>query len=312
MAFKAPHNYLEFYNEMVRKSEKLIFIGYWDKIEIRKLHKWLENFKTNEEKYLSALILYKLVYRNDKSIDSMISKLFHITIPNLLEENKIYPFNMTMNEWRIKLKDKGFRHVMNFSFSTITSDELGDSGNDYIRRLRDKFIAKELVCKVTANKIREHHKALIFIDDILASGKQINDFLTAYKNDLIKYDYIIFTPLIAHVKGIKSIYQTFKSLDYSNTLIIKPLEIITCDNHMLDFKIQDDGYFDAENSIEDLETFYISLVHTKELKQYKEDSFGFGNLGLNLIFSTGIPDNTIPLIRCTNDDNSWSPLYEKF
>jgi len=52
MAFKAPHNYLEFYNEMVRKSEKLIEIGYWDKIEIRKLHKWLKNFNTDEEKYI--------------------------------------------------------------------------------------------------------------------------------------------------------------------------------------------------------------------------------------------------------------------
>jgi len=293
------------------KSEKLIEINYWDKIEIRKLHKWLKNFNTDEEKYLSALILYKLVYRNDKSIDSMLNKLFHITIPNLLEEYNIYPFNITMNEWRTKLKDKGFKRVMNFAFSTITSDELGDSGNDYIRRLREKFVVKELVLKVTDTKIR-HHKALIFIDDILASGTQINIFLTKYKNDLIKYEYLIFAPLVAHKKGLDKIKKKFTELKYTNTLIIKPVEIITCDNHMLDFKIKNDGYFDAENSIEDLESFYVSLVNARGLTQHKEDNFGFGNLGLNLIFSTGIPDNTIPLIRCTNDDDSWHPLYEKF
>jgi len=311
MAFKAPHNYLEFYNEMVRKSEKLIEIGYWDKIEIRKLHEWLKNFKTDEEKYLSSLILYKLVYRNDKTIDSMMNKLFHITIPNLLDKFNIYTLNMTIDDWRNKLRDKGFKNVMNFSFSTITSNELGDSGNDYVRRLREKFVVKELICKVTDKKIR-HHKALIFIDDILASGTQICDFLHDEKDSLINYDYLIFTPLVAHKKGIDKIQRYFELLGYKNYLIIEPLEVITCDNHMLDFKIKDDGYFDAENSIEDLESFYISLVKTKGLKQHKEDNFGFGNLGLNLIFSTGIPDNTIPLIRCTNDDNSWHALYEKF
>jgi len=311
MPFKAPHNYLEFYNEMVRKSEKLIEIGYWDKIEIRKLRKWLENFKTDEEKYLSALILYKLVYRNDKSIDSMLNKLFHITIPNILEKYNIYPFNMTMNEWRDKLKNKNFYKIGNFSFSTIISDELGDSGNDYMRRLRDKFVDKNLIRKVTAGKIK-HHKALIFIDDILASGTQINTFFRVYKDDLMKYEYLIFTPLIAHKKGIEKIEAKFKELKYTNQLIINPLEIITCDKHVLDFKIKDDGYFDAENSIEDLENFYISIVDKKGLKQYKEDNFGFGNLGLALIFATGIPDNTIPLIRCKNEVDSWNPLYEKF
>jgi len=311
MAFKAPHNYLDFYNEMVRKSEKLIEIGYWDKIEIRKLREWLGNFQTDKEKYLASLILYKLVYRNDKTIDSMLNKLFHITIPNLLEKYNIYPFNMTMNDWRRKLRDKGFINVGNFSFSTIISDELGDSGNDYIRRLREKFVVKELIRKVTDKKIR-HHKALIFIDDILASGTQINVFLSTYQKDLEKYEYLIFTPLIAHQKGVRKIEETFASLEYTNKLIIKPLEIITCDNHMLDFEIKDDGYFDSQNSIEDLENFYISLVNTKKLKQKDESDFGFGNLGLTLIFSTGIPDNTIPLIRCKNNDDSWYPLYEKF
>jgi len=311
MAFEAPHNYLDFYNEMVRKSEKLIEIGYWDKIEIRKLREWLNNFNTDEEKYLSSLILYKLVYRNDKTIDSMLNKLFNITIPNLLEKYNVYSINMTMNEWRGKLRNSGFKEVGSFLFSTIISDELGDSGNDYMRRLREKFVVKELICKVTDRK-RRHHKALIFIDDILASGTQICDFLHDYKENLSLYQYLIFTPLIAHKKGIDKIQTCFELLGYSNYLIIEPLEIITCDNHMLDFKIKNDGYFDSQNSIEDLESFYVSLMNLKNLKQKKEDDFGFGNLGLNLIFSTGIPDNTIPLIRCSNDDNTWKPLYEKF
>jgi len=311
MAFKAPHNYLEFYNEMVRKSEKLIEIGYWDKIEVRTLLEWLKNFNTDEEKYLSALILYKLVYRNDKTIDSMLNKLFNITIPNLLERYGIYTLNMTMNEWREKLRNPGFKEVGSFLFSTIISEELGDSGNDYMRRLREKFVVKELICKVTAPK-RNHHKSLIFIDDIMASGTQICDFLHDYKDNLSKYNYLIFTPLIAHKKGIDKIERCFESLQYDNYLIIEPLEVITCDNNMLDFKIQTDGYFDGQNTIEDLESFYISIVDSKKLKQRNEGKFGFGDLGLALIFSTGIPDNTIPLIRSKNEDTLWKPLYEKF
>jgi hypothetical protein len=311
MAFKAPNNYLDFYKEMVRKSEKLIEIGYWDKIENRKLSEWLQNFETDEEKYLAALILHKLVYRNDKTIDSMLNKLFNITIPNLLERYSIYSINMTMNEWREKLRNPGFKEVGSFLFSTIISDELGDSGNDYMRRLREKFVIKELICKVTDNK-RNHHKGLIFIDDIIASGTQICEFLHNYKNSLSQYDYLIFTPLIAHKHGIDKIEKCFESLQYNNYLIIQPLEVITCDNNILDFKIQNDGYFDGVNTIEDLENFYISIVDLKNLKQRNEGKFGFGDLGLALIFSTGIPDNTIPLIRNKNKDSSWKPLYEKF
>ncbi len=311
MAFKAPNGYLDFYDEIIKKSHKLIDIGYWDKIETRKLNKWLENFKTDEEKYLSALILYKLVYRNDKAIDSMISKLFHITIPNILEKYNIYPLNMTMDEWREKLRKPGSKEVINFLFSTIVSEELGDSGNDYMRRLREKFVVKELICRITDTK-RRHHKSLIFIDDIIGTGKQVSTFLKKYKAELKEYDNLVFTPLIAHKKGIESIKQEFNNLGYKNNIIIEPQEMIISDNYMLDFETNENDYFDGLNTSDDLKIFYESVVDKNQLVKKSSEFFGFGNLGLTIMFATGIPDNTLPIIRNTGEDNAWIPLYEKF
>ncbi len=309
MAFKAPNGYLDFYNEIIRKSEKLIEIGYWDKIEKRELDKWLKNFKTDEEKYLSVLILYKLVYRNDKTIDSMISKLFHITIPNILEENKLYTVT-DLDEWRIKLKDKKFKKVSFFLFSTITSDELGDSGNTYMRILRKKFVSKDLMIRIT-DTIERQYKAIIFIDDIIASGEQISDFLTENKENLDKYQYIIFTPLVAHYIGVENIKRKFKKLEFSNNLIIRPQELIQNENYFLDFEINKDGYFDNENTLDDLKEFYKLVIDSYKLENPSQ-YFGFGNLGLTIIFATGIPDNTLPIIRNRGEGNVWNPLYEKF
>ncbi len=114
MAFKIPPNYLEFYNEIVGRCHSLIELKYWDKIEPRTLDAWLDNFKTDEEKYLSSLILYKLIYRNDKTIDSMLSKLFHITIPNILENNNIFIHAGNLETWEARLKNPKFQLTIEY------------------------------------------------------------------------------------------------------------------------------------------------------------------------------------------------------
>ena len=55
MAFTAPDDYLEFYDEVVRKSYALIELNYISGITKKNLNLWLDNFKTKEEKLMLAL-----------------------------------------------------------------------------------------------------------------------------------------------------------------------------------------------------------------------------------------------------------------
>lgn len=310
MSFKTPENYLCFYNEIIEKCKNLIHLKYWDDIDIATLNDWLNNFKTPEEKYLSALILHKLVYRNKKAIHSMLSKLFHITLPNILEENNIFPIQTNIEVWETLLKNKDFKNNSTFYFSTITSSELGDSGNEYMRFLRKHFIAKELIIYVNKKKERKK-KALIFIDDIIATGTQVTEFLESNAYHLKAYEYIIFLPLIAHIKGKEEVEKKAKQLGLRN-FIIQPIETLSEQSSFFHFTLNQDGQFDNLNTIESLTTFYNSIITKHSLEQSSSNYAGFGNLGLMLIFATGVPDNTLPIIHQRGSKKTWIPLYEKF
>lgn len=310
MSFKVPEDYQFFYDEVIEKCKTLIHLNYWDDIDIATLNDWLKNFKSPEEKYLSALILHKLVYRNKKAIYSMLSKLFHVTLPNILEENNIFSITTNMETWKASLKNKSFKNKATFYFSTIISNEPGESGGEYMRFLRKHFVDKELIVFAT-HKAEKSKKALIFIDDIIATGTQVSEFLEKYRQQLTHYKYLIFLPLIAHTEGIKEVEQEASQRGLK-TLIIRPVEILNEESSFFHFSTNEDGQFDNVNTINDLRTFYNAIISKYYLEDDASKYAGFGNFGLTLIFGTGVPDNTLPIIHQRGKKSAWVPLYEKF
>ncbi len=314
MSLKLPKNHLYYYNQTIEKSKKYIKLGYWSDIDISTLELWLKNFNTEEEKYFSALILDKIIYRNDMTIKSMFSKIFHINLPNILEDKNIYIYDYNLEDWEKLLRNPNNKSILPFRFTTITSEkELGDSGADYMRRLRRYYLVnKELIIRVDAQK-DENVNTLIVIDDLIGSGEQTKTFIEENLKSINEYKYVIFMPLMAHINGINNVNEKKRKLEYSEQLhediiYIKPVEIIYEDSSFFNEKNLA-LLIDGQNTLQELKFFYDSFIQNK---LDTKEIYGHGELSLLLMFSSGVPDNTLPLIHESSEYNNWNALYEKF
>lgn len=318
MAFKAPENYKDFYNLIYKKCLVLINLKYWDKITKVHLDTWLGNFKGKEEKYLASLILHKLIYRNEDSIISMISNIFFIELPKYLKVKKVYTVN-DLDCFRKKLfkSQEVFFQEIDFRFSTISTGDLGESGHLYIKYLREYFICSDLIVDISSERdpqpgeeyyfqnIHSSIKTIVFIDDFIGSGSQITEFIEKNDKKLAIFDNLVFMPLVAHQKGIDDIIKV--GTNFGLNIEIIPVETINYENSSFYLSEDKDTVFDGKNTIHDLHTFYKELIEEKDFDSFPE--YGFGDLGLVHIFSTGIPDNNLPLLFKTTD--SWQALREK-
>lgn len=314
MILKLPKNHQQYYVSIIERSKKYIKLGYWSEIDVSILERWLGNFNTTEEKYFSALILDKIIYRNDMTIKSMLSKLFHIDLPNILEDKGIYEIEMNLYEWEKMLKNPIDKDEIPFRFTTITSEkELGDSGSDYMRRLRRYYLVhRKLIIRIDDEKDKNVN-TLIVIDDLIASGEQVKTFIEENRQKINQYRYVIFIPLIAHVNGIEEIEKKIKKLVHTeflneDTIFIKAVEYISEENSFF-YENDNTKLIDGENTIQEIKDFYTNFTKDK----FKScEVYGVGSLSLLLMFSSGIPDNTLPILHETNEDTNWYALYEKF
>jgi hypothetical protein len=316
MSFSLPKNHQYYVKTVIKKIKNYILLGIWDNTDLSSLNSWLKNFKTDKEQYFAALLLDKIVYKNELSIQSSLNKMFHITLPNLLEQHNVY--NQTdLQEWENDLKNPNEDQSLPFKFSTITSEkELGDSGSDYMRRLRKYYLVnRKLLIRIDSNK-PSHVTTLIIIDDIIATGEQVKTFIEENSKHINQYKYVIFMPLLAHIKGLNAVKEKVLKLVHTEQLhthniLIEPVETIY-ENSSFFYSPRTDQKIDAENTIEDLKLMYQNMMR-KNLPQWTEDIlFGYGELGMLLLLTTGIPDNTLPIIHSSNNDTDWIALYEKF
>jgi len=314
MKLNLPKNHQQYYERIIERSKKYIKLGYWSDIDLSVLEQWLKNFNNEQEKYLSALILDKVIYRNDMTIKAMFSKMFHIDLPNILEEKRIFPMDLNLDEWEKMLRKASDKTKIPFRFTTITSErELGDSGADFMRRLRRYYLVnRELIIRID-NKKEDTVNTLIVIDDLIASGEQTKTFIEQNLNEINQYRYIIFMPLMAHVNGIEEVNEKVKRLEYQQqlnegTIYIRPVEFILKENSFF-YEKNPHELIDGQNTVKQIKDFYTWFIQNK-LKT--TEIYGQGSLSLVLMFSSGIPDNTLPMIHESNEETNWNALYEKF
>ena len=314
MSFVAPTGYEIVYEEIVNRIHSYIKLKYWDKIDHKQLSDWLENFKNPEERYLSILILHKIMYRNSEAIQSTINNIFHILLPNYLSKNNIMNV-IDLEEWEGKLFDpsKRFSTTAPFRISTITTGDLGESGHTYMRILRDKFVTKDMLFDITRKDILytkpSYVKTIIFIDDFIGTGTQIKEFLKDNTNNLQLFKNIVFFPLVAHDTGITLIEETANELNLNISII--PVEKIDYNNSSFYFNDDDQVKFDGTNTIESLKIFCQNLAQKQQLESDMNNIFGFGNLAITHLFSTGTPDNNLPFIYKSKSATNWIALQEK-
>jgi len=289
--FKSPNLSQEFYSEVIERCYKLIEINYWDRIDNYTFSEWLNNFKTDEEKYFASQILFNFQYRNHDAMITMFKQIIQIYLPQKLAELNIYKIT-SIQQWEKDLTTKK-AFDFPFRFSTIDKeDKIGTSGHALFRLFAQNGLINKEIGRVINSEMDSKCTTIILVDDIAGTGRQFFDFYTKYKDSFKKFQYIIYCPLVAHEDAIKKIK------DIAENIHIIPAEVLTKEKHSF-FHISDEI-----NNNEKFQIFYEQIISKLNIK----DKFGFNNQAILYGLNISTPNNNLPIIYYSEN---WNPLLKR-
>lgn len=293
-----PEQWGNFYDEMSRKARKFIEIDYWT-ISESTFTLWLNNFKTDEEKFLAALLLYRLTFRSQDAVLSLFRHAIDIVIPNFLEEEVSFPIN-DLEVFQESLKSF---YGIPFRFATIEGidQKTAKSGpallRDFQRRI--EYHKNLNVNPHTFESLsKQGVKAIIIIDDILGTGENFTTFAEKYilpNIDTFKFLYIPLSAYFDNLENIRTKYPKIK---------IYPIEILY-ETHSFFSPI---GFpsLAKEVNITELKQFYERFMRSK-IKI--DEIFGHGSLSLTHCFDDSVPNNMLPVFWY--NDTNWHKLFTR-
>ncbi|MBT0384038.1 phosphoribosyltransferase-like protein [Morganella morganii] len=301
MKIKIDDQGKEIIDKIIEQSRFLIEIKYWDNLTISKLNDWLKNFDTLEERYLSVMLLHRLIYRSRDAYSSMGKEIFHTKIPQILEDKGIYTIQ-TISEWLHDINSPKISRSLPFRFSSISNVDCRPvkSGAVIYNLLEDEFFDRQLGWHCDKyESLPDRIKAIILFDDIIGTGEQFENFYLERGLDKSELT-IIYIPFAA----VSNIYKNLE-LKYSN-LIISPVEVIM-ENH---------SFFSSENRFlnkkecftsEDFKELYLDFCRKKSIKV--EDKLGKGELALTYVFNNSTPNNNLAILW--HRDDGWNTLFKR-
>jgi len=292
MSFKIPELSQEFYDEVEKHCYSLIENNYWDRIDNYTLKQWLENFKTEEERYLASQILFHFQYRNEKAMLSMFKQILQVYLPQKLKELGVYTIN-SISEWEniLKIKEKAFE--LPLRFSTIDKDDIiGTSGHALFRvYVQNNLIHREFGRIINSN-IDKKVTTIIIVDDITGSGSQFLGFYKKHQNSFKKFENIIYCPLVAHEEAIENIKK-----EVSNIHIV-PAEILTKEEH---------SFYAISDEINSNDIF-LSLYKEIVKRFTTTIPLGFNKQAILYGLNISTPNNNLSVIY---HNKQWNPLLKR-
>ena len=305
MTVKLPNDCGIISERIFEASKKLIEYNYWDSIEEHVLSAWINNFSSEAEKYFAAVLLNSLIYRNSSAIRTFGAQLFHIIIPNYLEEKGIYEIE-SIESWLQLLNQSGSRAVLPFRFTTVEAidNKPAKSGATIFRELKRHFFDSDLGvgCQSLSNMVNNPKiNTLIIFDDVIGTGEQFETFVKKYNVDQLGYN-VLYCPLAAHQSGIERINKSYPSID------IKPIEILTKRHSLFS---AENKLFEIDNVTHHIEfqSFFKKLCDNRQFKIASSEYLGKGELALTYLFKDSTPNNNISAIWY--GDENWTKLAKR-
>lgn len=303
MAFVVPEKYEGFYDESIRRFKLLLQKQVLTGIESNSLNRWLSNFRTIEEKYLAAHLLNCLIYRSESMLCSSFQHLIHSELPTFLQSHN-FSMNYGLEHFRNELVNAGDDYPVRFvavdgSFERVP----GKSGATIIRTFRRHLtVNKKILCKPeNINTLPESVRFLIFIDDILGTGKQFSSFVDHYKlSELTDRFKMAYSPQISYVDGLQILNQKYPWLS------VIPIEELDDQNRFFRHKdgMPDIWHADEKNKVTDVKAFYASLVGRAGIPKRTRYS-----LDLTVLFQHSGPNNSLSVYWAGSEQ--WNPLIPR-
>lgn len=279
----------EYMLKVKQYAKLLIDEKIWDSISHNDLDGWLSNFKTPEEKLLSALLLDSLIYRSAQQTTALLRSALECALPL-----SIYncPNSVIDGEDFLKIfTSKSVIEKIRIVPVIRDADPPTKSGPSIARMYRrslgvndDYMIWPWLI----EENYRKGIKTFVFIDDVLATGQQASEFLkTLNLQDFAdaRFSYI---PLLAHPDGIAKLKKDHHLVNVS------PVEILD----------KNSGFFTSGkmSQIEDLESLYLEVskkILSKRL--YKKMAKGYNKMSLTFSYYHATPNASLPLYWYESD-----------
>lgn len=304
MSFFVPDQHYGLFDDVTQRFRVLIRKKVISSIDEMRLDGWLSNFVTDEDRYIAARILNGLIFRSKAMIESSFDQMLQCVLPAQLRQWECYGYKH-LEDFLASLHAGNADHSVRFVAVDHTSqnEEPGKSGVHLIRQLRQHVrISKTLLCRPeNVATLPQTVKVLVFIDDIVGTGKQFEKFAKFHKlKDQVPKRKLFFSPLIAYQDGIDKLANAHPWLTISPIEVFNSEHCFCCpciDNQEL-------WALDEENRIDDVQEHVKRLAQKNGIPTSTRYS-----LDLLIGFEHATPNNTIPLLWASSE--KWRPLFNR-
>jgi hypothetical protein len=287
----------EYMLKVKQYAKLLIDEKIWDSISHNDLDGWLNNFKTPEEKLLSALLLDSLIYRSAQQTTALLRSALECALPLAIYDcpNSVINGDDFLKIFTSKSIIKNIRIVPVIRNADPPTKSGPSIARMYRRNLSvndDYMIWPWLIEENYKNGVKD----FVFIDDVLATGQQASEFLQKLELQNFADARFSYIPLLAHQDGIDKLNKDHQFVKVS------PVE--TLDKNSCFFTIE------KMAQIKDLETLYLE-VSKKFLNKrlYNKMAKGYNDLSLTFSYYHATPNASLPLYWYESD--TFAPLVRR-
>lgn len=303
MAFHVPNANDGLLEAVLGRFRVLLKKGAITGIDETKLDRWISNFRTNEERYLAACMLNRLIYRSQAMIDSSIDYLLHCLLPTYLRGIGQFPYADIESFLEALQQDNRNYPLRIVGVDGRRAFDTGKSGAVIIRQYKRRAgISKFLTCRPDAldNELSKNVKCVVFVDDMLGTGIQFDTFAKEHALDQKEGIHIAYCPLVAHANGLGKLKLSCP------WLTVLPVEVFDGQH---DFFCELEGHpgiwcVDGVNTVFDVKEFYNQITTRHQIPKLKEF-----NLGLVLGFEHSTPNNSLSMLWASSD--KWAALLTR-
>ncbi len=262
-------------------------------ISVSQIRLWLNQFEDNLERRLIFNILHGLNFYNEQKIREKL-RIIHDSI----KTDVVY----TMKE-----KQRVRRDILLSSFG-----EISKSGPSYTRIYaseNDIIVHNVVSFDKLSNFISktETIKAIIFVDDIIASGQTIIENLDRLNDQCGKIlternILIIVGAICGFAIGVDIIEQKIEQMNFE--VKYKICDLLTIEDQCFS---EESKFFEYEDDRERAKSICFKYGRLLQKKQ----PLGYNDSQLAVVFHDNCPNNTLPIIWSKSNNPEWNPLFKR-
>lgn len=293
----------------LQKVHFYIESGFWSKLDNDSLNRWLNNFKTIDEKYCAAKLLDRFVYYSEDDILRMLDYGFNELIFKryALQEEVKSNFSLSNSEL-LSLKEDFFSKSIILPLLTI--DNPSESSLALTRLLtNDMGFSEKKIFHINnlSHSVLSDVKNIIIIDDFIGTGKQILDFWN-YNNIKVDGVDMRLNQLKQKYPNVEIEYLCLVCTDEGITNFHAEnmgtgLRITCCERLTNKFKVFSSNsiYFD-KSEVDACKDVLEKICFTNDI-----DFLGYQGLDYAIAFHHSTPDTSLPLFF--KQKQNWQPLF---